>query len=49
MAFQEFCKKLLKYFNGMAISTYFVLLPAGIFPVILIFELNDSESVYLET
>ena len=37
MAFQ----KLLKFFNGTAISTFFVLPAAGVFPVILILDLND--------
>ena len=39
--------KLLKYFNGTAISTFFVLHSAGLLPVIFILDLNDSESVKL--
>ena len=35
MAFQEFSKNLLKYFNGTIILTYFLLPPL---------DLNDSES-----
>ena len=40
-------QKLLKYFNGTIISTSFVLLSAGVFPVIFILDLNDSKSVKL--
>ena len=40
-------QKLLKYFNGTAISTSFVLPAAGVFPVILILNLNDSDCVIL--
>ena len=40
-------QKLLKYFNGTVISTSFVLLSAGVFPVIFILNLNDSKSVKL--
>ena len=40
-------QKLLKYFNGTIISASFVLLSAGVFPVIFILDLNDSESVKL--
>ena len=36
-------QKLRKYFNGTAISTFFVLPSAGVFLVILILDLNDSE------
>ena len=36
-------KKLLRYFNGTAILTFFVLPLAGVFPVILFLDLNDSE------
>ena len=36
-------QKLLKYFNGTAISISFVLPSAGFFPGILILILNDSE------
>ena len=36
-------QKLLKYFNG----TSFVLPSLGLYPVILILDLNDSESVNL--
>ena len=38
-------QKLLKYFNGTAMLTFFVLPSAGVFPVIFILDLNDSESV----
>ena len=38
-------QKLLKYFNGSANSTSFVLPAAGIFPVVLILNLNDSDYV----
>ena len=34
-------QKLLKYFNGIAILTFFVLPSAGFFPIILILDLND--------
>ena len=37
-------QKLLKYFNGDLISTYFVLPAVGLFPVIFALHLNDSES-----
>ena len=40
-------QKLLKYFNGTVISTFFVLPAAGVFPVIFILDLNDLESVKL--
>ena len=40
-------QKLLKYFNGTSISTFFVLPLSGVFPVILILDLNDSDSVIL--
>ena len=36
-------QKLLKYFNGTTILTSFVLPVAGVFPVILILNLNDSD------
>ena len=36
-------QKLLKYFNGTAISTSFVLPSAGVVPVIFILDLNYSE------
>ena len=36
-------QKPLKYFNGTAVSTSFVLPAAGVFPVILILDLNDSD------
>ena len=39
--------KLLKYFNGTIISTSFVLPSAGVLPVMLILDLNNSESVKL--
>ena len=38
-------QKLLKYFNGTIISTPFALPSLGVFPVIFILDLNDSESV----
>ena len=44
MSFQEFSKKLLKYFNDTIISASFALPSAGVFPVIFILDLNDSES-----
>ena len=37
--------KLLQYFNGTIISTSFVLPAAGIFPVIFVLDLNDSDCV----
>ena len=40
-------QQLLKYFNGTAILTSFVLSSTGVFPVILILYLNDSDSVIL--
>ena len=40
-------QKLLKYFHGTIISTSFVSPSAGVFPFILILDLNDSESVTL--
>ena len=40
-------QKLLKYFNGTIISTFFSLPAAGVFPVIFILDLNDSESAKL--
>ena len=40
-------QKLLKYFNGTIISTFFVFLSARVFPVIFTLDLNDSESVML--
>ena len=36
-------QKLLKYFNGIAISTSFVLPAVGFFPVILILGMKDLE------
>ena len=44
MAFREF-SKILEYFNGTSISTFFIFtLPSAMgFPVILILDLNDSE------
>ena len=36
-------QKILKYFSSTAISTFFVLPSAGIFPVIHILDLNNSE------
>ena len=38
---------LVKYFNGAIISTSFVLPAAGVFPVIFILDLNDSDYVML--
>ena len=40
-------QKLLKYFKGTAISTFFVLSLAEAFPVIFILDSNDSESFRL--
>ena len=40
-------QKLLKYFNGTMISTSSVLPAAGVFPVICILDLNDSDCVML--
>ena len=40
-------QKLLKYLNGTIISTSFVLPLSGVFPVIFILDLNDSESTKL--
>ena len=40
-------QKLFKYFNGTIISTSFSLPAAGVFPVIFILDLNDSESAKL--
>ena len=37
----------LKYFNGTIISTSFVLPAAGVFPVIFILNLNDSDYTIL--
>ena len=37
-------QKLIKYFNGTIISTSFVLPASGVFPIILILDLNNSES-----
>ena len=36
-------QKLLKYFHGTIISTSFVFPSAGVYPVIFILDLNDSE------
>ena len=38
-------QKLLKYFNGTAILTFFVFVSPGVFPVILILYLNRSDSI----
>ena len=38
-------QKLCSYFNGTATSTFFVLPLSGVFPVILILDLNDLDSV----
>ena len=40
-------QKLLKFFNGTIISTSFLLPAAGVFPVIFISDLNDSDCVML--
>ena len=40
-------QKLLKYFNSTINSTSFVLPLAGVFPVVFILDLNDSETVKL--
>ena len=40
-------QKLIKYFNGAVTSTSFVLPAAGVFPVILILHLNNSDCVVL--
>ena len=45
VAFQEFQIKLLKCVDGAAISTFLVLLGAGVFPATFVLDLNDSESV----
>ena len=37
-------QKLLKYFSDNAISTFFLLPAAGVLPVVLALNLNDSES-----
>ena len=41
-------QKLLNYFNGKTISTSFVLPAAGVSPIILVLNLNDSGSVILD-
>ena len=38
-------QKLIKYFNGTAILTSFVLHAAGVLPVTFVLNLNDSEFV----
>ena len=40
-------QKCLKYFNSTIISTSFILPSTGVFPVVFILDLNDSESVKL--
>ena len=40
-------QELLKYFNGTIISKSFVLTSTGVFLVIIILDLNDSDSVML--
>ena len=40
-------QKLSKYFNGTIISTSFVWPSSGVFSVIFVLDLNDSESVTL--
>ena len=42
-------QKLLKYFSGTIILTSFSLLSSGVFPVILILDLNDLESARLSS
>ena len=42
-------QKLLKYFSGTIISTFFSLPAAGVFPVIFILDLNHSESSRLSS
>ena len=42
-------QKLLKHFNGTIISTLFSLSLFGVFPVIFILDLNDSESARLSS
>ena len=41
-------QKLLKYFNGTAISTSFTFPLFGLFPLISVLNLNYSESVIIE-
>ena len=45
--FSRILQKLLKYFNGTAVLTCFVLPAAGDFPVILILHFKDSDCVTL--
>ena len=40
-------KKLVKYFNDIAVLTVFVLLSTGVSPVILILDLSNSDCVIL--
>ena len=40
-------QKLLQYFDGTAISTFFLLSVSGVFYVNLILDLHDSDSVIL--
>ena len=40
-------QKLFKYFNGTAVSTFFILKSPGVFPAFLILDLNNSDSVIL--
>ena len=40
-------QKLLEYFNDTIISTSFVLPAVGVFPVIFILDLNDSDCVVI--
>ena len=46
-AISRVLQKLLKYFRGTIISTSFSLPATGVFPVIFILDLNDSESANL--
>ena len=41
LTFQDVLQKLLKYFNGTAISSFFVLPSAGVLLAILIFGLTS--------
>ena len=40
-------QKLIKYFNGTIISTFYLLSLAGVFPVIFILDLNNLKSIKL--
>ena len=45
MSFSRVLQKLLKYFNGTAISTFIALPSRGVLPVILTLNSNNLESV----